>query len=677
MKKFAFRALLCVLIWCCLLGCTNNHGGDAKPDPTCSAFMGATMKAYQLGKILSFDRLADSFMLYPEHQTNDCILQHYGNKVWIYYIAKQRYDSALLYNDSIAHYIVNKGLLPAYQAKYINVFSARGEIFYKMENFDSAYANYFKAKAMAERSANNCAMVGECQGLGMVCYRQKKFREACYYFLDAFNNARKCDDGQNVNLMQEMLDNAALSYQKTGMADSALFYYDSTQKFIRAVYRKFADSLYAMKGIGVALGNIGTVYYDRGQTDSALKYFEQSYAINIRRSYEQTDAMMVHVHMAQAWMKQGKMDQAADAIKLIDREFDTIWHTAENEKELDQLLYTFYKHTGNLDNALKYHERYSSLQDSIAKDDLIHQQADIDKSLKQKKQGYDIELLQKQNKLNSVYLWVSVIGLLMAIVIIGQVYLSYRRSRQHIEALTELNNQVTAQKSALEKKNQEKDRILHVVAHDLRNPVGGIQYLVTELQQENADDWKDDDVLGMMQRASNSALTLINELLGYTTDTNSKLTLAPTNIGQLADDALQLLRFKASEKRQTLRAVMPSDPIIASVNAEKITRVIHNLLGNAMKFSNERTEILLRVEKASDSVRLSIRDHGIGIPESLRADIFEMFTNARRHGTTGERSYGLGLSICKQIVELHNGRIWFESEEGSGTTFFVELPLSQ
>jgi signal transduction histidine kinase len=75
-----------------------------------------------------------------------------------------------------------------------------------------------------------------------------------------------------------------------------------------------------------------------------------------------------------------------------------------------------------------------------------------------------------------------------------------------------------------------------------------------------------------------------------------------------------------------------------------------------------------------DRVRITVEDHGIGIPEDMHDKIFDMFTKAKWAGTAGEQAFGLGLAISKQIVEAHNGSIWFDSKPGKGTTFFVELP---
>jgi len=77
----------------------------------------------------------------------------------------------------------------------------------------------------------------------------------------------------------------------------------------------------------------------------------------------------------------------------------------------------------------------------------------------------------------------------------------------------------------------------------------------------------------------------------------------------------------------------------------------------------------------AEGVRISVKDHGIGIPPEMKDKIFDMFTEAKRSGTAGEQSFGLGLAISKQIVEAHGGRIWFESRQGKGTTFFIDLPI--
>jgi signal transduction histidine kinase len=137
--------------------------------------------------------------------------------------------------------------------------------------------------------------------------------------------------------------------------------------------------------------------------------------------------------------------------------------------------------------------------------------------------------------------------------------------------------------------------------------------------------------------------------------------------------AVELLQNKASEKNQQIVLDISRKPERLSINREKMTRVISNLINNSIKFSPANEEIHVTAEQNNDGVIISVKDKGIGIPAELAETVFDTFTPAKRPGTSGEKSFGLGLSICRQIVEAHNGKIWFESEPGMGTTFHVQL----
>jgi two-component system sensor histidine kinase VicK len=84
----------------------------------------------------------------------------------------------------------------------------------------------------------------------------------------------------------------------------------------------------------------------------------------------------------------------------------------------------------------------------------------------------------------------------------------------------------------------------------------------------------------------------------------------------------------------------------------------------------------VKVAEINGKIIIAVKDKGIGIPDKLKDQVFNMFTSAQRPGTSGEKSFGLGLSICNQIMEKHNGKIWFESDANIGTTFFISLRLA-
>jgi two-component system sensor histidine kinase VicK len=109
----------------------------------------------------------------------------------------------------------------------------------------------------------------------------------------------------------------------------------------------------------------------------------------------------------------------------------------------------------------------------------------------------------------------------------------------------------------------------------------------------------------------------------------------------------------------------------------KFMQVINNLISNAIKFTPDGGEITVALEEKEESVLIKVADTGIGFLEKYHATLFEKFTQTRRTGIKGEPSVGLGMSIVKTIVEWHQGKIWFESQEDKGTTFYIELPKGQ
>ena len=110
------------------------------------------------------------------------------------------------------------------------------------------------------------------------------------------------------------------------------------------------------------------------------------------------------------------------------------------------------------------------------------------------------------------------------------------------------------------------------------------------------------------------------------------------------------------------------------VDPLRLQQILLNLVTNAIKFSSEGTTVRMDFQAEPDRVRFSVRDEGIGIPREQQGKIFESFYQVESGATRRGSGTGLGLTITRQLVELHEGRIWFDSEVGQGSTFFVELP---
>jgi signal transduction histidine kinase len=338
---------------------------------------------------------------------------------------------------------------------------------------------------------------------------------------------------------------------------------------------------------------------------------------------------------------------------------------------------------GNFKEAFRYLHTYNTLKDSTNKNLSLLRESDINHLIDTYEHQQQLDQVASENRLNRIYLITAIIVFLSVAAVILLVVRNWLRSRRDVVRVQELNRQINEQNlilnntlEELKHSINEKDRILHSVAHDLRNPLGGISSLAGLMLEDAITDDQREQINLVKQTAVN-ALELINEILEVTNITPARTNMEKADMNVEVNNSVSLLQFKASDKNQSITVELPDEPVYLYINREKIWRVISNLISNAIKFSPINSAIKVSLTTFSDHVQLAVEDDGIGIPEKYRAQLFNMFTDAKRPGTAGERSFGLGLSISKQIVEQFHGRIWFESKAEGGTIFYVSLPLSE
>lgn len=221
-----------------------------------------------------------------------------------------------------------------------------------------------------------------------------------------------------------------------------------------------------------------------------------------------------------------------------------------------------------------------------------------------------------------------------------------------------------------------KDVILGVVAHDLRAPLNNILGLISAIDP-NPDKMTEEDLslFELVAVATYRGLDLINQLLEMSEvrDDQFNLQLEEMDVAQFVKSVANRLKLATNDTRLIL--TLPDQELNARIDVNRLTRVMDNLLSNARKFTKEDGEINVTVGANKGKAVIEVADSGIGIPKELHDVIFNRFSDARRTGLKGEKSTGLGMSIVKRIVDLHKGKISFESEEGKGTTFRIALPL--
>ncbi len=233
----------------------------------------------------------------------------------------------------------------------------------------------------------------------------------------------------------------------------------------------------------------------------------------------------------------------------------------------------------------------------------------------------------------------------------------------------------------LNKADQAKNRLLCMAAHDLRNPLVSIRALVNHLRIGKADAVtpRQRDVLDTVYEASESMLDLVNELLDVSLLEAGELQLNPqlTSLGGLIAAAVRLSNATAAEKGSIIALPPGPPPPEISIDGPKIKQVLHNLLGNAIKFSPPGSTISVATELAPGLCAIMIRDRGPGIPESEHSRLFKDFSRTSVKPTGGESTTGLGLSICHAIMQAHAGAITTRNLPDGGAEFRITFPLSK
>ncbi len=261
--------------------------------------------------------------------------------------------------------------------------------------------------------------------------------------------------------------------------------------------------------------------------------------------------------------------------------------------------------------------------------------------------------------------------ILVCFYFLSRIMYSYRAT--HFIQLKEIE----AKSQEVQKISLGKSEILGVVAHDLRSPFNNIEMLTSLLQKKNLSPEQQQQYLDLILASCQSSKAIINDLLVVAREELvNEIPLEKLDLCAV----LQHVHLEWQSQLQgsrNLHLQHPPVPVYANLNKERFYRIMTNLLSNAVKFTPTHGTISIKVREGKKNLHVEVTDEGIGIPEKIRPILFDRFSQARRKGLQGERSTGLGLSICRQLVEQHGGSINVASEERKGTTFHIRLPAAR
>ncbi|MBF0194733.1 MAG: PAS domain S-box protein [Magnetococcales bacterium] len=233
-------------------------------------------------------------------------------------------------------------------------------------------------------------------------------------------------------------------------------------------------------------------------------------------------------------------------------------------------------------------------------------------------------------------------------------------------------------KEAAESANKAKSEFLAVMSHEIRTPLNAILGM-TEVAKERNQDPDLFNCIEIIERSGNNLLSIISDILDLSHIEAGQLSLDNklVNLKDLTQESIDIHTLNAKNKWLDLTSHISTDaPTHFTGDQKRLRQVLLNLLGNAVKFTDQGT-IELRVSCPTlQKLQFSVSDSGIGIPEEKKKLIFEPFSQADASNTRQHGGVGLGLSICKRLVDAMSGEIWMESEAGKGSTFHFSVPLT-
>jgi two-component system sensor histidine kinase/response regulator len=248
------------------------------------------------------------------------------------------------------------------------------------------------------------------------------------------------------------------------------------------------------------------------------------------------------------------------------------------------------------------------------------------------------------------------------------------RIRTHM-SLRVLMEQHVALIDDLSRANAAKNHFLGIAAHDLRNPLTSIRGLSEFLMEDTTGPLNEDQraMLQSMHSATQVMLDLLNELLDISIieSGETRLDCVPCNLVDIVGDAVALSSIQASKKEMRFDFKRGTLTQALMLDTRKFRQVVDNLLSNAIKFSPRGSTITVEVSEDSGHQIVSVRDQGRGIPKGEMGKLFQSFGRTSVRPTGGEKSTGLGLAICRKIVEAHGGKITADNLEDGGADFRV------
>lgn len=490
-------------------------------------------------------------------------------------------------------------------------------------------------------------------------------KNSLLYNSRAIEVLRKTKDDQ---VLAISLLNTGFSYFTINNLDTALAYYNEAEPIFEEIGLEI--------GKAYTIGNRALVYWKQGRLETAKE--------DLFRAINMLEPLGDQYGMADYYNQLGNIfleqNQNREAIKYtaIGLEMAKAEGLKEQVRDASLLLSKLYKEQNDYEKSLNYQEEYIAYKDSIQDQETTQRLADLRTDFEVGQKQAEVDLLSVQKR-NQQVVSVGLGAILLLTGIFAFITLKNYREKNRINQLLESQAvQLKEQKGELERLNSTKDKFFSIISHDLRGPVNsfmGVSKLIRYFV-ESKDTDQLIEVADEMETSVGRLSSLLDNLLNWAMQQQGHFPNVPEKVSskELVEGVLDTFENMASGKRIQLRSEIVED-VELWADSNMTHTIIRNLVNNAIKFTPEEGTVRVSVKTADGFAEIAVSDTGVGIPKGKFETLFGLHAKKSTYGTTGEKGLGLGLQLVHEFLEVNQGSITLESEEGVGTTFTVRLPL--
>ncbi|WP_258100913.1 ATP-binding protein [Marinoscillum pacificum] len=519
----------------------------------------------------------------------------------------------------------------------------------------------------------------------------------------------------------EALNQVAFVYWNNNHYATAADYYERSLAFNEQVGNE--------NGIAMIHNNLGMLYADLERFDESLDSFTKTLASR-KSNKESIGVISASINLSVVLNNLERYDESIDhlmeALDIARELFDE-----EQMRSVYGMLSETYEKKGDVEKSLKYFELYRSFHEDINKRKIaeINQELQVEKgakelleiekaqqeieALRQQLELYEeidekdsinqylnsklskrelaLQLLEKDKQLSDMRVheekvereklearqqfWI-IFGVLIVSFFVILTLLITRHNRKitrYNEKLKSQNEEIADQKVELVKANNTKDKIFSVISHDLRSPISSLRGFFYYIDEFDVSEELKEALGGVESQLSNSA-TLLDNLLVWSRSQleNADPDISEIEVGSLIDQSIRLLEPLAIEKGIALANHVDKHSYIKS-DERFVDITLRNLIQNAIKFTPKGGTVQVRLDHEQSATILKIKDTGVGMSSEKLKTLFDISTNKTTNGTNNEKGSGLGLIICKELIEKVGGFIEVSSELGVGTEFSLKF----